>query len=93
MKSAKLYAAAGLLTLSAAANAGVTSTWTLASDYDFRGITQSAQDPAVQASVDYAHDGGWVDGSDLKESDGTQDDVFSSEARALLSIATTFPWR
>ncbi len=59
MKSLNLSAALGLLTLSAAANAGVTSTWTLASDYDFRGITQSAQDPAVQASVDYAHDSGW----------------------------------
>src|SRR5262245_30541635 len=43
----------------AAAHAGVTSTWTLASDYDFRGITQTAGDPAVQASLDYAHDSGW----------------------------------
>lgn len=62
MRKVQLAAATGLLALSAAANAGVTSTWTLASDYDFRGITQSAQDPAVQASLDYAHDSGWYIG-------------------------------
>jgi hypothetical protein len=32
----------------------------------------------------------WIDGSDLKEADGAQ--YFSSEARAVFSIATTFPW-
>lgn len=42
--------------------AGVSSTWTAASDYDFRGITQTAQDPALQASLDYAHDSGWYIG-------------------------------
>jgi uncharacterized protein (TIGR02001 family) len=49
----------GVLGVASATQAGVTSTWTLVSDYDFRGITQSAQDPALQASVDYAHDSGW----------------------------------
>jgi uncharacterized protein (TIGR02001 family) len=81
VKTVKLPAVAGLLTLglvtlSATANAGVTSTWTLASDYDFRGITQSAQDPAVQASVDYAHDsglylGGWASNVDFCASDSS----------------------
>jgi uncharacterized protein (TIGR02001 family) len=33
------------------------------SDYDFRGITQSAQDPALQVSLDYAHDSGWYIGA------------------------------
>jgi len=32
----------------------------------------------------------WVDGSDLKEADGAQ--YFSSEARAVFTVATTFPW-
>jgi uncharacterized protein (TIGR02001 family) len=32
------------------------------SDYDFRGITQTAGDPALQASVDYAHPSGWYIG-------------------------------
>jgi uncharacterized protein (TIGR02001 family) len=35
----------------------------LANDYDFRGITQSARDPALQASLDYAHDSGWYIGA------------------------------
>ncbi len=63
MRKMQLAAATGLMALSVAANAGVTSTWTLASDYDFRGITQSAQDPAVQASLDYSHDSGWYIGA------------------------------
>ena len=28
----------------------------------------------------------------VEETDGTRDDVLSSEARAWLSISTTFPW-
>jgi hypothetical protein len=35
----------------------------------------------------------WIDGSDLKEADGTPDDIFSSQARAVFTVATTFPWR
>lgn len=34
----------------------------------------------------------WIDGSDLKEADGTPDDVFSSESKVFFSVATTFPW-
>jgi uncharacterized protein (TIGR02001 family) len=33
------------------------------SDYDFRGITQTAGDPALQASLDYAHPSGWYIGA------------------------------
>jgi uncharacterized protein (TIGR02001 family) len=53
---------AGLLGVAAATHAGVSSTWTVVSDYDFRGITQSAQDPALQGSLDYAHDSGFYAG-------------------------------
>jgi uncharacterized protein (TIGR02001 family) len=36
----------------------------------------------------------WVDGSDLKTLDNTlPDDIFNSEARAIFSISTTFPWK
>lgn len=52
----------GMLGVATATQAGVSSTWTATSDYDFRGITQSAKDPALQASVDYAHDSGWYVG-------------------------------
>jgi len=34
----------------------------------------------------------WVDGSDLKVVDGVPGDFGSSEARAIFSVATTFPW-
>jgi uncharacterized protein (TIGR02001 family) len=62
MRNLRILAALGMISAAAAANAGVTSTWTLASDYDFRGITQTANDPAIQASIDYAHDSGWYVG-------------------------------
>jgi len=53
----------GLLGVAGVTQAGVTSTWTLTNDYDFRGITQSAGDPALQASIDYAHASGWYVGA------------------------------
>lgn len=56
--------AAALLCAAAAANAGeVTGTVTAVSDYDFRGVTLSAKDPALQASIDYAHDSGFYAGA------------------------------
>ena len=55
--------AAGLLSIAGAACAdGVTATVTASSDYDFRGITQNAKDPALAISVDYAHDSGFYAG-------------------------------
>ncbi len=35
----------------------------------------------------------WVDGSDLKSSDGTPGDVFSSASKVVFSVATTLPWK
>lgn len=63
MRYVRILAALGLLAAAAAANAQVTSTWTLTNDYDFRGASQSATDPAVQASIDYAHESGWYVGA------------------------------
>ena len=34
----------------------------------------------------------WIDGSDLKATDGTPGDVFTSEGKIHLSVATTLPW-
>jgi uncharacterized protein (TIGR02001 family) len=51
----------GAVALAAAAGtaqAEVSSTITVASDYDFRGITQSALDPALQASLDWSDESG-----------------------------------
>jgi uncharacterized protein (TIGR02001 family) len=62
MKQVKVWSALGLVVVSGLANAGVSSTITLTNDYDFRGVSQSAKDPALQASLDYAHDSGWYAG-------------------------------
>jgi uncharacterized protein (TIGR02001 family) len=63
MRNLRILAALGLVTAAGAANAGVSSTWTAASDYDFRGITQTALDPALQGSLDFAMDSGWYIGA------------------------------
>src|SRR6185503_11270891 len=55
MKSIRTLAlVTGLLALSGVSQAQFSSTWTAVSDYDFRGFSQSAKDPALQASADYA---------------------------------------
>jgi uncharacterized protein (TIGR02001 family) len=59
----RVLAALGLVATAGIANAGVSSTITAASDYDFRGNSQSATDPAIQASLDFATDGGWYAGA------------------------------
>lgn len=63
MRQVRILAALGLLAAASGANAEVSSTWTLTNDYDFRGITQSAKDPAVQASLDFATESGWYVGA------------------------------
>ena len=55
MKSIKTLAlVTGLLAISGVSQAQFSSTWTAVSDYDFRGVTQSGKDPALQGSADYA---------------------------------------
>jgi uncharacterized protein (TIGR02001 family) len=44
---------------------GFSGSIALASDYVYRGLTQSGGRPALQASVDWAHAGGWYAGSSL----------------------------
>lgn len=64
MKQVKVWSALGLLAVSGIANAGLSSTITLTNDYDFRGVSQSAEDPALQASVDYSDENsGWYVGA------------------------------
>ena len=58
MKLTHGLAALSLLALGAAAHADVTGTVTVVSDYDFRGITQTAQDPALQGSIDWTSESG-----------------------------------
>lgn len=54
---------AGMLVVAGAAQADVTSTITLTTDYDFRGFSQSGRDPALQVSLDYAAPTGFYAGA------------------------------
>ena len=63
MKQMKVLSALGLLALAGAAHAEVTSSIAVVSDYDFRGFTQTNNKPALQASIDYAHESGWYLGT------------------------------
>ena len=80
MKSIKTLAlVTGLLALSGVSQAQFSSTWTAVSDYDFRGFSQSASDPALQASADYAFGesgfaiGAWASNVDFGP--GTDSDI------------------
>lgn len=76
MNYVKWLAASTALAVAGTANAGeFSSTITAASDYDFRGFSQSAKDPALQASLDYAFDNGffvgaWASNVDFEPYDG-----------------------
>lgn len=63
MKAIQVGSMLGLLAMAGAAQAGLSATATVTNDYDFRGITQSAEDPALQGSVDFTHDSGWYVGA------------------------------
>jgi len=59
MNNMKWLVAGVALALSGAATAGeLSATVTATTDYDFRGVTQSSGDPALQASIDWAADSG-----------------------------------
>ena len=65
-----------LLTLPAGAMAAVSSTVNLASDYTFNGVSQTGNDPALQASLDYATDSGFYAGTWASNVDfGTGEDT------------------
>lgn len=70
--------------------ADVSSTVTLTSDYDFRGISQTALDPALQASLDFSTEGGFYAGlwaSNVDFGKGTDADV---EIDGLLGFRGSF---
>jgi uncharacterized protein (TIGR02001 family) len=74
--------AAALLAAAGTASAGeFSSTITATSDYDFRGVTQSATDPALQASADFAFDNGvylgaWVSNVDFGGEENLELDTY-----------------
>jgi len=62
MIKSRVLLAGALLATAGAANAGVTVTPTVVSDYDYRGVSQSARDPAFQLGVNYSHESGFYAG-------------------------------
>jgi len=62
MIKSRAILAGALLAISGAASAGITVTPAVVWDYDFRGISQTAGDPAFQLGINYAHDSGFYAG-------------------------------
>lgn len=63
MKLTHSLAAVALSLTAIAAQAEVTGNAAVVSDYNWRGITQTSQDPALQAGIDYAHESGFYVGA------------------------------
>src|SRR5512139_1254680 len=63
MKLSQGVAAVLLLVSGAAAHAELSGTVGVVSDYDFRGISLSAKDPALQGSIDWASESGFYVGA------------------------------
>lgn len=63
MRNTRILAALALMATAAAAHADVTGTAAIVSDYDFRGFSQTGEEPAVQLSIDYGHESGWYLGT------------------------------
>ena len=96
MKSMKTLALViGLLGLSGVSQAQFSSTLTAVSDYDFRGFSQSAKDPALQASADYAFGetgfaiGAWASNVDFDADGDIELDIYANYTG---EINDTFSW-
>jgi uncharacterized protein (TIGR02001 family) len=96
MKSIKnLALVIGLLALSGVSQAQFSSTWTLVSDYDFRGFSQSAKGPALQGSADYAFGesgfaiGAWASNVDFDIDEDVELDLYMNYVG---TINDTFAW-
>ncbi len=82
--------AAALVAASGTAHAGVSSTITIASDYDFRGITQNALDPAFQGSLDWEGDSGLYAGLWGSNIDFGDEVDYNVEVDFILGYAGSF---
>ena len=95
MKSIKTLAlVTGLLAISGVSQAQFSSTWTAVSDYDFRGVSQSGKDPALQGSADYAFANGlsigaWASNVDFGVEDEIELDLYLNYTG---KINDTFAW-
>ena len=68
-------------------------TLTAATDYVFRGVSQTDEDPAFQASLDYAHESGFYAGLWASNVDFTPSDAdFDDDADLEVDITVGFGW-
>ncbi len=93
MKLMQGLGAVVLMASAAAAHADFSSTVTATTDYDWRGITQSAQGPAIQGSLDYASDmglylGTWASNVDF----GSGDPNIEIDLYGGWTGGKDFPW-
>jgi len=89
----QLLAAGVLCGVAVGAQAQLSSTITATSDYDFRGFSQSAKDPALQASLDYAFSNGfavgaWASNVDFDNDADVEVDYYASFTRAINDAAS-----
>lgn len=90
MKQLKILSAVGLLAMAGVAQAEVSSTVTVTSDYDYRGFSQTGEKPALQVSIDYAHDSGFyagVWGSNVDDFDDGGSNTASTEVDLYAGFA------
>jgi uncharacterized protein (TIGR02001 family) len=102
MKSIRTLAlVTGLLALSGVSQAQFSSTWTAVSDYDFRGYSQSAKNPALQASADYAVGdsgfsfGTWASNVDFDNDEDMELDFYANyvgKVNDVLSLTAGGTW-
>jgi len=100
MRNTRILAALGLLVTAAAVNAAdvtetasaVTGTAAIVSDYDYRGFSQTGEKPAVQLSIDYAHESGWYAGawgSNIDDFCDTPGGCYDSNGDRIANTAST----
>lgn len=83
----KSLIAASSVLLAQGAWAGVSATVTLTSDYVFDGVSQTQEDPAVQASLDYGHESGFYAGTWASNVDFGEDDPADFEVDVYAGFA------
>ncbi len=93
MKLTHGLAAMALMASAATAHAEFSGTLSATSDYDWRGVTQTANDPALQGSLDYSsdigfHAGAWASNVNF----GGGDPNVEIDLYAGWGGGETFPW-
>lgn len=87
MSVLSVFSAAVLLAASSA-SARISGNVAIASDYAFRGVSQTGEEPAIQGGFDYAHDGGfsigiWASNVDFGTDANLELDLYASYGQAL----------